>query len=155
MVRNCLSLAAVLAITGCPAFGTISGVSLRPSVASPQVIGTSVSWTATAVDSNAGPLTFQFWITAPGGTAAMIKDYNLGGLKKGRWISQAFAWVPTASEGVYSIQVNVKDFASGETGTRTAQFQVKPLVTGGTPVAVSTANPLVALFSAPSCAAGS
>ena len=38
---------------------------------------------------------------------------------------------------------------------RQSQFQVTPLVTGSTPVAVATANPLVALFSAPACPSGS
>ena len=67
----------------------------------------------------------------------------------------AFRWMPTASEGTYQIQVVAKDFASGETATSTFSFLVNPLVTGDTPVVVPTANPLVALFSAPACATGS
>jgi hypothetical protein len=85
----------------------------------------------------------------------MARDFNVGTLNSGVWTSQPFVWTPTATEGVYQIQVIIKDFASGETASRTVKFQVNPLVTGSSPVVVVTANPLVALFSAPSCPAGS
>ena len=47
-----------------------------------------------------------------------------------------------------------KDFTSRETATWTASFQLTSLVTGGHAAVNRTANPLVALFSAHSCAAG-
>lgn len=58
-------------------------------------------------------------------------------------------------EGSYEVQVVAKDFSTGDTASKTARFIVSPLVTGSRPVVVPTANPLVALFSAPACAAGS
>jgi arylsulfate sulfotransferase len=138
-----------------PGFATVQIVSVRASPRSPQVIGTPVTWTVTATDTNPGPLMFQFNVAAPGGSFMMARDFNAGTLSSGTWTSPAFEWTPTGIEGAYHVQVVVKDFASGESVSKTGSFQVTPLVTGGTPVAVATANPLVALFSAPSCAAGS
>lgn len=138
-----------------PATATLQFVSIRPSVRSPQPIGTPVVWTVTATDSNVGPLTFQFNV-APGRTPlSLARDFNAGTFSAGRWTSQPFTWVPTGVEGTYNIQVVIKDFVSEETASQFVQFQVTPLVTGSSPVAAPTANPLVALFSAPSCTAGS
>lgn len=125
--------------------------SVNPSPASPQTIGQTITWTVTATDSNTGPLTFQFNVQAPGGREDMVKDFNVGTLSSGTWTAQPFVWTPTGIEGVYQINVMAKDFTSGETASSTVNFSVNPLATGSTPVVVQTANPLVALFSAPSC----
>ncbi len=145
----------LLATLCVPASATVTFTDLKPSPVSPQAIGTSITWTATAADSNSGPLVFQFNVAPPGGTFALVKDFNVGTLSAGTWSSQPFVWAPTGIEGVYQIQVVIKDFASGQSTSKTVRFQVNPLVTGSTPVVAATANPLVALFSAPSCAAGS
>jgi hypothetical protein len=154
---NCLcfcTLALLLAFCA-PAFATVAIVSFTPSPASPRPIGKSIAWTATATDSSAGPLTFQFNITPPNGQLTMVKDFNIGTLSGSTWTARPFLWVPTGVEGAYKIQVVAKDFVSGATASKTVTFHVKPLVTGSTPVVEKTANPLVALFSAPSCAGGS
>ena len=137
-----------------PMQAAVGIVSMRPSLASPQLIGTTIVWTVTATDSNTGPLTFRFNVASPGGSFALVKDFNVGTLNSGTWTSQPFAWTPTRIEGTYQIQVVIEDFTSGETTSQTARFQVTPLVSGSAPVAVPTANPLVALFSTPSCAKG-
>ena len=148
-------LAALLPALCVPALATVQITSFTPSVASPQVIGTSITWTAKATDSSAGPLTFQFNVAPPGGALALVKDFNVGTLKRGSWISMPFVWVPTGVEGRYQIQVVIKDFGTGQNSSMTAMYTVNPLVTGANPVVAKTANPLVALFSAPSCPAGS
>ncbi|HXM43042.1 MAG TPA: aryl-sulfate sulfotransferase [Bryobacteraceae bacterium] len=149
-------LAALLAAFSVPAHATVAIVSMQSSAASPQAIGTTITWSVKATDSNPGPLTFQFNVAAPGGSVFVLaRDFNLGTPGSGNWTSPPFAWTPTSVEGHYQIQVVVKDFTSGETTSHTANFQVTPLVSGSTPVAIPTANPLVALFSAPSCASGS
>jgi arylsulfate sulfotransferase len=150
-----LCLAALLALLSPPLHATVQIVSVTPSVRPPQVLGTSITWTVTATDSNPNPLTFQFNVGAPGAPVSLAKDFNAGTLSAGTWTSQPFVWMPTGIEGVYKIQVVIKDFKSGESATFTGNFQVNPLVTGTTPVVAPTANPLVALFSAPSCATGS
>ncbi len=152
---TCLSLLGSLAMLSMPAGAAVSIQSVVPSPAPPQLIGAVIHWSATATDTGAGPLTFQFNIAPPGGKMAMVKDFNLGSLNSGTWTAPAFEWMPTAGEGKYQIQVVAKDFASGERAASTFTFLVKPLVTGATPVVIPTANPLVALFSAPACAAGS
>lgn len=155
IVSNWLLLViGLLAGTWVPAYATVQLVALTPSSNPPQVIGTPITWTATATDSNAGPLTFQFNVTPPGGSISLARDFNVGTLAAGVWSSQPFVWVPTGMEGIYQIQVVVKDFATRETTAKTMHYRVSPLVTGTTPVVVPTANPLVALFSAPSCPAG-
>ena len=145
----------VAAVAAMPAFATVSVVSLTASPVSPQPIGKTITWKATATDSGVGPLTFQFSITPPNGTVTMVRDFNVGTLSGGIWTSPSFVWVPTGIEGSYKIQVVAKDFASGQQAAKTATFQVNPVVTGSSPVVEKTANPLVALFSAPSCASGS
>jgi hypothetical protein len=149
------ALVALAAALCAPARAAVSISSMQPSVSSPQAIGAVIVWTVKATDTNPGPLTFRFNVTSPGGTAAIVKDYNAGTLSSGVWTSLPFSWSPTQIEGTYQIQVVIKDFTAGQTAQRTATFQVTPLVSGSAPVAVPTANPLVALFSAPACAAGS
>jgi len=144
-----------IVVLSAPLFGTVAIVSLTPSLQPPQKLGKSIAWTATATDSNAGPLTFQFSVAAPKRPMAMVKDFNVGTLSNGTWTALPFDWVPTGTEGTYTIQVAIKDFVSGETTSQTFDFKVTPLATGGKPVVAKTANPLVALFSAPSCPAGS
>jgi arylsulfate sulfotransferase len=172
--RRSWLLVALLALLCSPSFATVTLVSMRPSHRSPQTIGVPVTWTVIASDSNSGPLTFQFNVAPPGGsfTNGLAQDFKPGTLSSGVWTSQPFVWYPASCanvpqtpggvaytcqpvEGVYQIEVVVKDFTSGETASQIARFQVTPLATGGSPVVVATANPLVALFSSPSCAAGS
>jgi arylsulfate sulfotransferase len=137
-----------------PGFATVSVSTLTPSLKSPEVIGTVITWTARATDSNTNPLTFQFTITPPNGPALMVRDFNVGTETSGVWAGH-LPWTPTGVEGVYSITVVAKDFTSGESATKTTKFQVTPLVNGSSPVVANTANPIVVLFSAPSCAVGS
>jgi hypothetical protein len=148
-------LAGLLAAVCAPAHATVKISSLTPSVNAPQVLGTAIVWTVTATDSNPGPLTFRFNVTPPGGSVTLARDYNVGTLSSGAWSPTSFAWTPTSIEGAYQIQVVAKDFTSGQVASLAASFQVTPLVSGSMPVAVRTANPLVALFSAPACPAGS
>ena len=139
-----------------PAFATVAVVSFTPSHPSPEPIGKTISWSAVATDSSAGPLTFQFNVLPPNATQfVLVKDFNVGTLSGGIWTSQPFVWVPTGIEGNYQIQVVIKDFTTVDTTSKTAAFTVKPVVTGSNPIVVKTDNPLVVLFSAPSCPAGS
>ena len=153
--RGLVCFVALLGAVCAPAYATVQFVSVTPAPVSPQVIGTPITWTVTATDSNSSQLAFQFNVAAPHQAFAMVKDFNVGTLDSGTWTSQPFVWTPTGIEGIYQIQIVIKDFTSGESTSIIRRFQVNPLVTGSSPVVVATANPLVALFSAPSCAAGS
>jgi hypothetical protein len=146
---------AVLAMLCAPAYATVSIVSLRPSLASPQEIGAIIGWIATATDTNPGPVTFQFNVAPPSGTLATVKQFNVGTLGGSTWTSLTFDWALTGMDGKYEVQVVAKDFTSGESASKTFPFVVTSPVTGANPVVQATQNPLVALFTAPSCPAGS
>src|SRR5205814_4200905 len=106
-------------------------------------------------DSNPGPLTFQFNVSPPGGALSTVIDFNVGKFSGGVWSSQTFPWATIAGEGVYQIQIVATDFITGETATRTASFTISSRLAGGKASVHRSANPLVALFSAPSCPGGS
>src|SRR6516164_7907938 len=63
-------------------------------------------------------------------------------------------WSATEHEGAYELEVNARDLVSGETVTQTSLFEATPLAVDK-PVITSTLHPLVFLYSAPPCAAGS
>jgi hypothetical protein len=133
-------------------------LSISPSVASPQPLGTPVTWTVTATDTNSGPLTFQFQSAYGQHAYTLARDFNAGtpvSGASGTWTSQPFVWTTISGEGAYQIEVTAKDFKSGETAAGKVSFKLTALDTGGQAAVNQTANPLVALFSAPSCAAGS
>ena len=141
--------------TCAPAFATVKITNFGASPASPQPIGKTINWTVTATDSNSGPLAFRFDVIVPNSTQyALVKDFNLGTLSSGVWTARPFVWVPTGVEGIYKMRVVIKDFVTGESSAATVSFTVTP-VAATKPLVEHTANPLVALFSAPSCASGS
>jgi arylsulfate sulfotransferase len=145
-----------LSLSLAPASATVSVLTLKPSLASPQAIGKSINWTATATDTNPGPLTFEFSVAPPGSaTYTVWRQFNIGTLTGTTWSPAGWGWTPTGPEGTYHIRVTAKDFKSGESATKTATFHVSPLVTAGMPVVVATANPLLPLFSNPACPKGS
>jgi arylsulfate sulfotransferase len=146
---------AALGISSAPLSAIVTIKSLTPSLASPQPVGTPVAWSVGATDSNPNSLTFQFNVAYASQPYALVRDFNIGIESAGKWRAQPFAWASIAGEGVYTIQVVAKDFVSGETATRTASFTLTSLAPGSQATVHKTANTLVALFSAPSCATGS
>ena len=143
-------LAVILAICGClstPLQATIQ-VQVTPSAAPPQLLGTMITWTASATDSNPGPVTYKFEVALPGPNSAFstVSDFNLG---------NTLNWTPNLVVGNYRIRVTARDYLAGETDQIVSTFSVKPLVTGNQPVVTATPNPLIALFGAPSCPSGS
>ena len=90
-------LAIVLASLCAPVYATVTITSIKPSVASPQPIGKIITYTIIATDTNPGPLTFQFKVTAPGAPAFVVYDYNVGTNNAGTWTSQPMVWSPASS----------------------------------------------------------
>jgi arylsulfate sulfotransferase len=136
---------ALFLITALPLPGAVN-VSLTPSASSPQLIGTRILWTALASDANPGQLQFRFEVRAPAETFHIIRDYYHSG---------GFAWTPLDREGDFDIRVTARNRATGETNTATTTMTVASRVTGGAPVVTPVSHPLVRLYSAPPCAAGS
>src|ERR1017187_9616079 len=84
--------------------------SFTPSVSSPQPLGTQVTWTATATDSNAGPLTFQYSVAYGNGAFSVVRDFFPGTLTAGTWTGPAFVWQDIFGEGNYRVKVIAKVF---------------------------------------------
>src|SRR6516165_3770963 len=63
-------------------------------------------------------------------------------------------WSATEHEGAYELEVTARDLVSGEAVTQTSLFDATPVAVDK-PVITSTLHPLVFLYSAPPCAAGS
>src|SRR5262252_9021304 len=91
----CWMLLSLLAIVPLPLHAAVKILSLKPSLPSPKTIGVSITWTAAATDTNAGPLTFQFNVAAPGQPQSLVKDFNVGTHSAGTWSAPPFVWVPT------------------------------------------------------------
>jgi len=114
-------------------------VSLTPSRPPAPLVGSPVTWTATASGDGTTPV-YQFSVTPPGGASQMVQDFSP---------SNSFTWDPM-QEGTYDIKVIVKDSFSASTGeSATASYTAKSRVVGTSAVISPTANPLVALYSAP------
>jgi hypothetical protein len=120
-----------------------SSVSLVPSEASPQSVGERITWTATATDVGDNPV-YQFSVGAHGGSLQMVRDFSH---------DNTFTWAPM-QEGTYDVAVVVKeDFGAPVATSAVVSDTVNPL-TQTVPVVTPTANPLVALYSAPPCSEG-
>jgi arylsulfate sulfotransferase len=145
---------ATLAAGCAPLSAAVAIQSMAPSAASPQPLGTQIAWTVAATDSNPNFLTFQFNVAAAGQPYTMVRDFNIGELTGLGWKAPAFTWTTIAGEGSYNIQVVAKDFISGESASQTVAFTLLPRAHLQS-VINKVKNPLVALFSAPPCAAGS
>lgn len=120
-------------------------LTLEPSLPSPQPLGTTITWTATATDANAGTLWYQF-SAGPVGSPQVIIDFAPG---------NSFQWTPSDHEGTYEILVIVRNTTTGGAVALLQTFTATSLVSGNSAVVTPTANPLVALYSAPPCAPGS
>ena len=122
--------------------GATPTVQLAPSVPSPQPVGTLVTWTATATDPDPGTLMYAFSVGTVG-KIRLVRDYGY---------TDSFPSAPALQEGNYQVQVTVRNNSTGQTATTTQTFAITPIANNGSPAVVSsTANALVALFSAKGC----
>ncbi|MEO8127983.1 MAG: aryl-sulfate sulfotransferase [Bryobacteraceae bacterium] len=121
-------------------------VTLEAESPPPALVGDVVTWNASTPDANSSAMEYRFRVRATGSVFRVIRDFSP---------SRRFAWTATDHDGVYQIQVTAKNTDSGETDSTTVTHEFTSRATGGSPVISGTANPLVALYSAPACPAGS
>lgn len=123
-------------------------VQLSTSVPSPQPLGTTVTLTAGATDTDAGTISYRFEIGPAFGTVLqVVQDFS---------VQTTHIYTPTQREGFYQFRVTARNNSTNNTATQTITvFRFTSLVSAGAPVITPTANPLVALFSSPPCATGS
>jgi arylsulfate sulfotransferase len=128
-------------------YATVSSVHIKGSAPSPQLLGTTIALTASAVDTNPGPLTYKWEVETPSSSSFLLmQDFD---------VATSFQWTPNYTEGTYQLRLTARDYLAGTSAQQVVSFRVNPLVTGSQAVVVPTANPLVALLSAPTCPIGS
>ena len=119
-------------------------VQLSASLPSPQATGTTVRLVATANDADPGTLAYRYSV-AYRGDLRIVRDYSQ---------DSGFDWAGTVSDGLYLVQVSVRNNSTGQATRKSLLFRFDPRVAGGQPAVSATEHPLVALFSAPACASG-
>jgi arylsulfate sulfotransferase len=139
------SVLVVVVMLGAPAEAAPTIQQLTPSLASPQPLGTTVTWTTVATDTDPGALNYRYVVIA-GPSTLMVRDYSL---------SESFDLTLADREGVFQIRVAVLNTSTHQAAQLTVPFEAHTRVLSGRAVVTATPNPLVALLSAPSCPAGS
>ncbi len=150
---NCMRRLGVsfLIAGGCTVAGIALGTPVigvpTTSIPSPQPLGTVVTITASATDADPGTISYRYQIGGAGSTSlAMARDFS---------VDNTFVFTPTRQEGSYRIVVTARNNATGHmAANQIGSYRFTSLVKGPAPVVTPTANPLVALFSTPPCAAG-
>ncbi|MGE5278534.1 MAG: aryl-sulfate sulfotransferase [Acidobacteriota bacterium] len=135
-------LLAMAAAGGAARLEAAIGASLEASPSSPAPVGTMIHWTA-QVTGGSGDFWYRFRVREPGGGVRMIRD--LGPISTLDWTS--------LEEGVYELELTVRDRISLELETVTSSFELVSRV-GSAPAVSPTSHPLVFLFSSPGCDAG-
>ena len=133
------------AVLASPLFASLS-VELTSPASSIQ-LGETLTFTAFARDSSNSQAQFTYQFTyRPGGSGpfVILKDFYSG--------SNTFSWTPSSHEGIYDVGVSARS-ATGQYASASETIYVTSRVTSGRPVVSDTNNTLVALYSAPPCAA--
>lgn len=141
---------AILAIVEIISAGNIQAAisisSVVPAPASPQPVGSSITFTVSALDSESGQLRYRFRIRPAGGTFTVLRDYSP---------TNKVTWTPSDTEGSFEIESSVMNRTTHSVQSQSTIYALTSRVSGETPVVSSTNHPLVALYSGPSCPAGS
>ncbi len=116
------------------------GVNLTPNLPSPQPVGTTISWTATATGGT-GTYEYQFSAEGVGQPLQVRQDYSP---------LNTWSWTPSTLDGSFTVTVAVKD-TSNDTGSSSVTYKLSSRLNGGLAAVNTTNHPLVALFSAPAC----
>ena len=83
-------------------FGQCSQAAISASKTTPQIPGTSVTFTGSALCAGTG--TFRFWMQPPGGGFAVVQDYST---------TNTWTWDTTAKPlGIYTFQVDARNQGS-------------------------------------------
>ena len=133
-----------LALLSTSALATIS-VTLSPSPAGPQPVGTVITWTATVSDTASGTHEYRFSVGPANGQLAIVQDFSL---------AKTLLWAFSQTEGTYQVKVLVQNISNNTSAHAKENFVVTSRRLNGLDAVNPTANPLVALFSGPPCKVG-
>jgi hypothetical protein len=89
---------------------------------------------------------YQYSVAVNGGPFRILRDFSQ---------DYSFAWAPELFEQSATIRVKVRNNETNATGQAKVPFQILSRAKGTAPLVTPTSHPLVALFSAPPCPAGS
>jgi len=140
-------------------------ISLSSSLMPPVAVGTVVTWTAGAIGSKAGNVWYRFRVRELASSLATCRSGGVLIARKcvdaaytmvqdfGPW--NAIGWTASEHEGNYEIEASARDNDTGSIASTHVVFPFTPRDTGGGPVINTTANPLVYLYTAAPCPAGS
>jgi len=121
-------------------------VTLSTSITSPAPVATMVTFSPQVAGGAGTNLWYRFRVRRHGGEYQMVRDYGP---------VQTLEWTAAKREGVYEVEVSVRDLDAGDESSGQSLFQFQSRVTNSQPVVSPTNNSLVFLYSAPGCAAGS
>ncbi len=134
-------------------------VTLSPSPAGPQPVGTLITWTAIVQDTAAGSHEYRFRVGPSGGLTSIVRDFT--SYNTFQWASGEGSMVGpagvsfTMAEGTYEVRATAQNISNKTVSAAAVQtFVVTSRFHNGIDAVTPTANPLVALFSGPACAAG-
>lgn len=125
-----------------PGLDAQMSVSLDASSESPVPVGTVVTFTANVSDATDGTLWYRFRVRRIDSDFRMLKDYGPDG---------TLDWTPQNHDGVYEIEVSVRNRDTGETVVGSRWFEMQSNVTGNQPAITPTSHPLVFRYNAPPC----
>ena len=95
-----------------------TGATLNVSIPSPQIAGTSITFTGGGVDGS-GVYEYRFWLKS-GSTWSMVRPYSTANI---------WTWAPTTVPGNYGIQVDVRNVGATTTTYEAAKviaYTIKP-----------------------------
>jgi arylsulfate sulfotransferase len=139
-------LSILLLVAGTTQSFAAMSVSLSPSIASPAPVGRIVTWNTTVSNAASGTLWYRFRVRSVNADFQTVRDY--GPLS-------SLDWTASDHEGSYEIEVSVRNQDTGDSAVASVVYQMISRIIGNQPVISPTANPLVFLYSAPPCPAGS
>ena len=132
----------VFAAISCNAAGVPMTVRLLTNMPSPQPVGTPIGLAAHVENAAKGMLVFRYSVSTGGGPFHIIRDYSQ---------QRDFVWRPALYEYDSMVHVTVRNNENKETADDEQPFRTISRIKDSSPVITPTANPLIALFSAPPC----
>jgi hypothetical protein len=144
MRSTMLFLAAAVCLPVC---WSAPSVRIVPALASPQPVGTVIGLTAVAKEEG-DPLKLfpklrvRYSVSVDGAPFRVVRDFSP---------EPNFNWRPELFEHQARVKVTLKNIVTKMTADSELPFQIVARAKGQQPVVTPTANPLVALFSAPAC----
>lgn len=145
-MNNHIKLIQAITFVMLPLMGAeVPPVRLESSIPSPAPVGALITWTASLPNPKNDNLWYRFIVRSYDEGHRIFKDFGP---------DNTFKWSPVEREGLYTVEVAVRNLSTGQQSETVVPYTVRSNVTDGRPVVRPTSHPLVFLYSAPPCPAG-